>query len=70
MVSINNVEGDLVGLWGGLKQSGIGREWGVCGIEEYLELKFLPDWFAEWAKPGNCCLPENVFQCSGLPFDA
>jgi aldehyde dehydrogenase (NAD+) len=29
------------GVFGGYKQSGIGREWGHHGIEEFLELKSL-----------------------------
>jgi aldehyde dehydrogenase (NAD+) len=33
------IAGDLP--FGGYKQSGIGREWGVEGIEEYLESKVL-----------------------------
>lgn len=41
-VSINNgmcIAGDLP--FGGYKSSGIGREWGVEGIEEYLEIKVI-----------------------------
>src|SRR5699024_4821940 len=30
---------------GGYKQSGIGREWGDYGIEEFLEVKAIPGYF-------------------------
>ena len=30
--------------FGGAKQSGNGREWGVFGIEEYLEVKSIMGW--------------------------
>lgn len=33
--------------FGGYKHSGIGREWGDYGIEEYLEVKSIPGYFAE-----------------------
>ena len=33
----------LDGLHGGQKQSGIGREWGVVGFEEFLEPKLIAD---------------------------
>jgi len=41
-VSVNNgmcIAGDIP--FGGYKASGIGREWGVEGIEEYTEIKML-----------------------------
>ncbi|MGO1988150.1 aldehyde dehydrogenase family protein, partial [Mammaliicoccus vitulinus] len=31
--------------FGGYKQSGIGREWGDYGIEEFLEVKAIPGYF-------------------------
>lgn len=33
--------------FGGYKHSGIGREWGDFGINEYLEVKSIPGYFAE-----------------------
>ena len=33
--------------FGGYKQSGIGREWGDYGIEEFLEIKAIPGYFKE-----------------------
>lgn len=38
-VTINAESGDFSIPFGGYKQSGIGREWGDYGIEEYLEVK-------------------------------
>ena len=41
-VGVNNgmcIAGDIP--FGGYKASGIGREWGVEGIEEYTEIKML-----------------------------
>lgn len=35
--------------FGGYKHSGIGREWGDFGIEEYLEVKSIPGYFADEA---------------------
>ena len=46
MVMVNTIEADLSAPWGGYKTSGIGREWGPWGIEEYLEIKSLPNYFA------------------------
>ena len=33
--------GNMVGPFGGVKQSGLGREGSKYGIEEYLEIKYL-----------------------------
>lgn len=38
-VSINGASSDLAAPFGGYKQSGNGREWGVYGLEEFLETK-------------------------------
>jgi aldehyde dehydrogenase (NAD+) len=41
-ISVNNgmcIAGDIP--FGGYKASGIGREWGVEGIEEFLETKLI-----------------------------
>ena len=40
-VKVNGAAGDFSLPFGGYKQSGIGREWGVWGLEEFLETKAL-----------------------------
>lgn len=39
MVHINGADGNLKAPFGGYKQSGNGREWGVAGLEDFLETK-------------------------------
>jgi aldehyde dehydrogenase (NAD+) len=39
LITVNDAPFDFSASFGGYKQSGIGREWGVFGIEEYLEIK-------------------------------
>lgn len=40
-ISVNKGGSDFSAPFGGYKQSGIGREWGSYGIEEYLEIKSI-----------------------------
>ncbi|WP_395407159.1 aldehyde dehydrogenase family protein [Pseudoduganella sp. UC29_106] len=40
-VHLNGAPSDLLAPFGGYKQSGNGREWGVQGFEEYIETKAL-----------------------------
>lgn len=40
-VTVNRAPADFSAPFGGFKQSGIGREWGDFGIEEYLEPKVV-----------------------------
>ncbi|KAB2330461.1 aldehyde dehydrogenase family protein [Cytobacillus depressus] len=40
-ILINEAMSDYAAPFGGYKQSGIGREWGKYGIEEYLEIKSI-----------------------------
>ncbi|SER70866.1 aldehyde dehydrogenase (NAD+) [Gracilibacillus ureilyticus] len=40
-IVINNSDPDFTAPFGGFKQSGIGREWGDYGIEEFLEPKTI-----------------------------
>ena len=40
-ITINNSKVDMSAPFGGFKQSGIGREWGDYGIEEFLEPKTI-----------------------------
>ena len=41
MVHINGASGDSLSPFGGYKQSGNGREVGVYGLEEFLEVKSI-----------------------------
>lgn len=41
MVHLNGASVDLAAPWGGYKQSGNGREWGMWGFEEFLETKAI-----------------------------
>ncbi|MEL7312093.1 MAG: aldehyde dehydrogenase family protein, partial [Pseudomonadota bacterium] len=43
-IHINGHGGSIMAPFGGYKQSGNGREWGVLGFEEFLETKsvFVP----------------------------
>jgi aldehyde dehydrogenase (NAD+) len=41
MVHINGARGDYGAAFGGYKHSGNGREWGVLGFEEFLEVKSM-----------------------------
>ncbi|MFV1987464.1 MAG: aldehyde dehydrogenase family protein [Gemmatimonadota bacterium] len=40
-VHVNGAFGDMAAPFGGYKQSGNGREWGVYGFEEFLEVKAI-----------------------------
>ena len=40
-ITVNKAPSDYSAPFGGYKQSGIGREWGDYGIEEYLEVKSI-----------------------------
>ncbi|MEQ1614084.1 MAG: aldehyde dehydrogenase family protein [Hyphomicrobiaceae bacterium] len=46
MVHINGAGADGKAPFGGYKQSGNGREWGVAGFDEYLETKAVMGWNA------------------------
>jgi len=41
MVHLNGAANDISAPFGGYKQSGNGREWGVHGIEDFLEVKAI-----------------------------
>lgn len=43
-ITVNNASADFSAPFGGFKQSGIGREWGDYGIEEFLEPKAIMGW--------------------------
>lgn len=46
MVQLNGASMDSAAPFGGYKQSGNGREWGVYGFEEFLEAKAVPGFSA------------------------
>ena len=41
MVHINGAPLDIAAPFGGYKASGNGREWGIFGLKEYLEVKSI-----------------------------
>jgi len=45
-ISLNGAGPDFTAPFGGYKQSGNGREWGVFGFEEFLEVKAITGWTA------------------------
>jgi aldehyde dehydrogenase (NAD+) len=45
-VNVNGAPPDFTAPFGGYKQSGNGREWGVFGFEEFLEVKAVIGWNA------------------------
>jgi acyl-CoA reductase-like NAD-dependent aldehyde dehydrogenase len=55
-VHINGASLDVCGSFGGYKQSGLGREWGAFGFEEFLEVKSVFG-AAGAVKPGLAELP-------------
>jgi aldehyde dehydrogenase (NAD+) len=45
-INMNGAAPDFTAPFGGYKQSGNGREWGVFGFEEFLEVKAVMGWNA------------------------
>jgi len=45
-INVNGAQMDFAAPFGGYKQSGNGREWGVFGFEEFLETKAVVGWEA------------------------
>ena len=46
MVHLNGAPTDATAPFGGYRKSGNGREWGVFGLEDYLEVKAVMGWTA------------------------
>jgi acyl-CoA reductase-like NAD-dependent aldehyde dehydrogenase len=46
-VHLNGARPDFTAPFGGYKQSGNGREWGIYGLEEFTELKAVLGWGAD-----------------------
>jgi len=46
MVHLNGAPTDATAPFGGYRKSGVGREWGVFGLEDYLEVKAVMGWTA------------------------
>ena len=44
MVHLNGAPTDAIAPFGGYRMSGNGREWGVFGLEDYLEVKAVMGW--------------------------
>ncbi|MCJ8338491.1 MAG: aldehyde dehydrogenase family protein [Pseudomonadales bacterium] len=44
MVRVNGIDSQQAAPFGGYKQSGNGREGGVWGLEDFLEIKHVTDW--------------------------
>lgn len=40
-VHVNGASANVLGAFGRYKKSGLGREWGRLGFEEYLEIKSI-----------------------------
>jgi aldehyde dehydrogenase (NAD+) len=49
-INVNGAAPDFTAPFGGYKKSGNGREWGVFGFEEFLEVKAITGWEAPPAK--------------------
>lgn len=47
-VVLNGVRGDMHTPFGGFKKSGNGREWGVYGLKDFLEVKALTGVYTDW----------------------
>jgi aldehyde dehydrogenase (NAD+) len=46
MVHLNGAPTDAYAPFGGYRKSGNGREWGVFGLEDFLEVKAVMGWSA------------------------
>ncbi|MET0182133.1 MAG: aldehyde dehydrogenase family protein, partial [Caulobacterales bacterium] len=59
-VHLNGVPTDQKSPFGGYKQSGNGREWGVFGFDEFTEVKSVLGWGQDSVFPSKTNAPVHA----------